>query len=409
MRRLFTSDGYAWFQQRAAQAAGAVAAQDPDDLRHRPEQVVDRLVEAHAVHPLLLAWDEVTRGELRETRVQRMGFFNERVSVSAHAIDFYVPFDGSPELFQLRATTFTPSGTPDAQIVTGQLTLQVETTSANHDEVMEQFQGLRKQVQQHVDWINSDAVSYNRAARGAVQAAVDERKKRLDAAAALSDKLTIPLRRAAPNRQVPIPVTRKTVRPTSGDGRPSAAAEPALTDAIYEDVLRTLRATANSFERLPETARRFKEEELRDVLLFILNSNYEGAAAGEVFNGEGKTDILLRYQDRNAFIGECKMWRGEKQFAEAVDQLLSYTVWRDTRAALIPFIRAKDATTAIRRAEAAIREHPNFVRSLPSTIEARQDFVMQSTQDSQRQIRLALLPVVLGPSKSDGSGAILPR
>lgn len=397
MGRLFTSDGYAWFQQRAATARNAVATADSYEVQHRPDQAVERLVEAYAVQPLRVKWDEVSRSELREITVRRMGFFNEPVSISAHGIDFYVPFEGSPELFQLRAMTFTPSGTPDGEVAAGQLTLRVETTSAHHDEVIEQFEGLRKQVQQHVEWINSDAVNYNRTVHSAVQAAVDERKKRLDAAAALSDKLTIPLRAAAPDRRVPIPVTRKAVRPTVAAAAQGSAAEPALTDAIYEDVLRTLRATANSFERLPRTAQRFKEEELRDVLLFILNSNYEGAAAGEVFNGEGKTDILLRYQDRNAFIGECKIWRGEKQFGEAVDQLLSYTVWRDTKAALIPFIRATDATAAIEKADGVIRRHPCFVSATASsTSEGRRDFLMRSTQDDQRYIRLALLPVVLG-------------
>jgi hypothetical protein len=77
-------------------------------------------------------------------------------------------------------------------------------------------------------------------------------------------------------------------------------------------VLRTLGSFARALERLPKTASRFNEVELRDLALFILNSGYEGAARGEVFNGNGKTDILLPWKDRNAFIGECKFWKGPK-------------------------------------------------------------------------------------------------
>ena len=94
----------------------------------------------------------------------------------------------------------------------------------------------------------------------------------------------------------------------------AAKMEPALADAMYEDVLRTLGSLGRAFERLPKTASRFKEEELRDVALFILNSNYEGAARGEVFNGNGKTDLLLAWKDRNAFIGECKFWKGPQGY-----------------------------------------------------------------------------------------------
>ena len=38
-----------------------------------------------------------------------------------------------------------------------------------------------------------------------------------------------------------------------------------------------------------------------------LNAQFEGKAAGEVFNGQGKTDILIREGGRNAFIAECKV------------------------------------------------------------------------------------------------------
>ena len=49
------------------------------------------------------------------------------------------------------------------------------------------------------------------------------------------------------------------------------------------------------------------EETIRDLLLALLNAQFEGAAAGEVFNAAGKTDILIRAGDRNVFIAECKI------------------------------------------------------------------------------------------------------
>jgi hypothetical protein len=184
----------------------------------------------------------------------------------------------------------------------------------------------------------------------------------------------------------------------------TAKMEPHVADAMYEDVLRTLGSLARALERLPRTASRFREEELRDVALFILNSNYEGAARGEVFNGNGKTDLLLAWKDRNAFIGECKFWKGTKGFSDAIDQLMSYLVWQDTKAALILFIKHGEPTDVIEKADKALRAHASF-RSASEAVDraVRRDYIMVSAADSQRYIKLALLPVVVPSTDASAS------
>jgi hypothetical protein len=139
-----------------------------------------------------------------------------------------------------------------------------------------------------------------------------------------------------------------------------------------------------------------------------LNSNFEGSARGEVFNGAGKTDILIQHDDRNAFIGECKVWRGEKQFGDAIDQLVGYTVWRDTKAALILFIRSGNATEILAKADAKLRAHARFESARTTTdADSRTDYLLHAKDDPARLIRVALLPFVLrsrdeGPRALDG-------
>ena len=70
-----------------------------------------------------------------------------------------------------------------------------------------------------------------------------------------------------------------------------------------------------------------------------LNGQYHGAATGETFNCKGKTDILIRHQDKNIFVAECKFWEGYEALIKTTNQLLSYTTWRDTKTALIIFSR----------------------------------------------------------------------
>ena len=107
-----------------------------------------------------------------------------------------------------------------------------------------------------------------------------------------------------------------------------------MSDAQFEDVLRMLRSMGRSMERTPSAFAQLDEEAFSSVFLATLNAQYEGRATGETFNVEGKTDILIRYEDRNLFIGECKIWDGPLTLSNAVDQALSYLSWRDSRAAI---------------------------------------------------------------------------
>ena len=68
-------------------------------------------------------------------------------------------------------------------------------------------------------------------------------------------------------------------------------------------------------------------------------------ATGETFDYEGKTDILIRSEGEEYFITECKYWNGPKKLSDTVDQLLSYTSWRDTKAAIVIFNRQKNSVS----------------------------------------------------------------
>ena len=90
---------------------------------------------------------------------------------------------------------------------------------------------------------------------------------------------------------------------------------------------------------MEKTARTYyanNEEELRDHLLATLNTHYE-AATGETFRKLGKTDILIEFESKAAFIGECKIWHGEKMFQDAVQQTFNYSTWRDSKVSVIIF------------------------------------------------------------------------
>ena len=46
-----------------------------------------------------------------------------------------------------------------------------------------------------------------------------------------------------------------------------------------------------------------------------------------------KNEIIIEYDNRSAFVAECKIWSGKQILKEALAQLQSYITWRDTRTA----------------------------------------------------------------------------
>ena len=73
---------------------------------------------------------------------------------------------------------------------------------------------------------------------------------------------------------------------------------------------------SQTIERSPSTFVQMKEEQIRDLILVNLNGHYEGDATGETFNAKGKTDILIRADCRNVFIGNANFGRVESHCSQ---------------------------------------------------------------------------------------------
>lgn len=386
-----------WLQERLAAAIAAVGEVDSARLLFSPEEVVDSLVEGFSVEPLRVDWDNLTRGDVHETAIG---------ANPAQAVTLSVPVVGAVRLLQLRASQFTMS-TPSAKYLDGAITFTVTGAELSPESIATRIDAMYEDLEKHVTWANTDVEEWSPHLRAEVARTVSERRARVQQIAETNAALNIPLKASAAEQQVQVPVRRKSVKIVKEFGSETARrqphdSEPQISRDVYEEVLRTIRAMGNSFERLPKTARRFNEEEVRDLILFVLNSNFEGLARGEVFNGDGKTDILVPYEGQNAFIGECKFWKGQAKFTEAIDQLLGYTVWRDTKAALLIFIRSGEPTQIMAKADECIRAHACFLSAKPAADAAlRSDYLMHAKDDPARHIQMALLPVVLRSAGED--------
>jgi hypothetical protein len=213
-----------------------------------------------------------------------------------------------------------------------------------------------------VDAVAREVAAYNAGLKEFAVRVIAERKAAVDQQQSFLDSMTIPVKRredAPADFSVPAitpkPSVNKAVVP-----KPVPLDGPTL-GKLYDDILAKARTMGVTMERSPATYAGLDEETLRTQLLTMLNSHWEGQAFAEAFNANGKTDLLIRVQDLNLFIGECKWWSGPKAMGEALDQLLGYSTWRDSRLALIFFVPTKDPVAVTATAKEAMEARPEFV------------------------------------------------
>lgn len=159
----------------------------------------------------------------------------------------------------------------------------------------------------------------------------------------------------------------------------------------YKKILECIHSVGRMFERLPRTYADKDEEALRDHILVSLESIVSGSATGETFNKRGKTDLLVRNNKSNEFVGECKFWRGKEVFLETISQLLSYLSWRDNKAAVILFVENKDFTSVIEKVREHVSEHPNYLRYSSESDETWQNYEFRMNDDSSKIVQVAIM------------------
>ncbi|WP_338954460.1 hypothetical protein [Spiroplasma endosymbiont of Polydrusus cervinus] len=104
-----------------------------------------------------------------------------------------------------------------------------------------------------------------------------------------------------------------------------------------------------------------------------------------------KTDILLKYNNENIFIAECKIWHGKKQLFFAINQLQSYLTWRDTKSALIIFVKDKNISLIIEKINSTIIEHPQFIKKYKWLNNYDIIYEFSFEQDNKKSFQLAIL------------------
>lgn len=311
---------------------------------------------------------------------------------SATAITYHVPFTGDSDFFRIQASSLTPNP-PRGRVTSSALILRYTTTNHNAEAVQAQFNSDLASIQKHLGWMRADVAAFNASFREKATEAIMTRRDKLLKDQGLAASLGYPLvrRQGAPQTFTAPQVRRKVrARAHAASVKPFRA-EPELAMTEYEHIISVIQNMVHVMERSPRAFKGMKEEDLRQHFLVQLNGQYEGQATGETFNFEGKTDILIRADGKNIFIAECKLWKGAAALVEAIDQLLEYATWRDTKIALLVFNRRKNFSSVVEQIPEVIRAHPNFKRELRYSLDTGFRCALAQRDDRNRELILTTL------------------
>lgn len=395
-----SGDLRSFLQARLGSAGTELDKLDPEILLAQSmDIVVESLLYGNIPSEVEVDWASGTRSTVREVKGTRRDPFDGRTySIPASALTIRFPIHGDGDLFGYRASTFSISSSAP-KVSANEIVLTVEAERLTPEMVAGAVEQLRKEVDQRAAWLNADLRAFRVEAAINLRSHAERRKQRILDDRALDQALAIPVRTTGLNRPT-VPAIPKQVSLQTRREQATFAPEPMLAEEIYQDILAQVRSWAITLERTPRTAAKLDEEELRDLLLGTLNSFWAGAAGGELFNGSGKTDVLVRENNRNAFIAECKIWRGPASASSAIDQLLGYMVWRDSKAALIMFIRTADPSATIAKLVERVEAHSGFVMTKKVDPDRNLFEYLFTADDEGRTVSVAVIPVVLRSAES---------
>ncbi|WP_405282249.1 hypothetical protein [Methanobrevibacter sp.] len=317
-------------------------------------------------------------------------FDKESIEENNNTITYYLPFDGDKELLEFRPNP--------CRMWTRRIFLKNNCVCFNIDyttdsrQMYNEIEKVKNNIQNQYNNLEKEVNDYNSSLRPRITTYFKSYKERIIEKNNTIASIGIPLRRKndAQTYAVSTPEKKKILH-LEPKVIENTMLEPTVSQEDYNFILKLIYDGGKVFERLPSTSSNKDEETLRDHLIFILTPHFEGSVTGETFNKSGKTDILLRYKNTNVFVAECKFWRGIKSYYAAIDQLLSYLTWRDSKTALILFVDNKEINPVIEQINNKTENHENFIRKNKPTSESWLNYTFHLNDDKSREIKLAVL------------------
>ena len=389
-----------YFARKSDKIQQTIQYKPEDYIRNVNEtEYINYLVEKFTVDPININFEAVFIDAPYEKDIPAERFSSFHFSVRAGesypkpATIYHLPYSGNEELFQYALSNQLSWGM-EVFLHEQCLCFEVVSLSGNPEEMREKAEKVISDLKAQLEYLVPELEKFNDRLPTIIKELLQERKQEIFDKDQFIASLGVPIKKREnlpETYAIPTPEFRKSVSVEPQVTEVGYKPEPTLPDPVYEDILQTIHDVGKTFERLPSTYSDKDEEALRDHLLLYLEPRYEGSATGETFNSTGKTDILIRHENSNAFIAECKFWRGQKEYLETITQLLGYLTWRDSKSAVVVFVRNKDLSSVLKKAEEVTPNHPNYLDFVEKKEDTWFNYRFHINGDPNREVKLGVL------------------
>ena len=355
------------------------------------EKIIEHVLSIYEITAIEIHDDKMV-AESKEDKLRYSGYGHVEEVDGIH-FTVELPFTGDSRLWHLQPSTWRtsfPQGSLQCK-KDGQEILAVDISVALSQDPATSNNLIKKNIADikfYLEQQKKDIEQFNRTIPGISKSAINRKRSKLGKKNKVLEAFEIPLKKTADAPDMkPICIQRKLVKPLPSVPTASKEPEYEISDKDYEHILNVIRHEGATFESTPETYKGMGEEDLRNITLAHLNGHYEGDATGETFRNEGKTDIRIEFDNRAAFVAECKIWHGEKNVTDAIDQMLGYLTWRDCRTSMIVFNKDVAGFKGIQDKIPNIFEnHKQYVQALQSSHAGEWRYVLKSSDDEKRKI-----------------------
>ena len=387
---------YQFLQEKSARMRAEIKAQDRNYLLNANEtQLVIYFVKRYAIDNLRINLDALFVSDRKEGVAAGHFPYGSRVAPGKtypkQIVTYNVPFSDDPQLLRL-APSFGLLGGRQASIEGDQICFDIINWRDDASEITRDAEAYLKYLRTNAENLTREVDAYNASLEAEVIAVVQQRKVEILKKSNVLASLGVPVKAS---KDVPstfsVPTPKKNVlvsKPPASSA--SFVPEPTIDESVYNQILKIIHDTGVEIERHPSIYKGKDEETLRDHLLMVLSPHFS-SVTGETFNRAGKTNILIRHKGKNVFVAECGIWKGPKQFLGKIDQLLSYLTWRDSKTAVVSFVRNKEFGMVMEAIKVAMPTHPCFVKDTGTNAEAWFNYEFTLTDDLGRSVRLGVL------------------
>ncbi len=292
-------------------------------------------------------------------------FRNETYLQDTYRITYKVPYSGDVKLFSLRPSQWSTiniivDGVSKSTVDSyGYISFSISfpqgelinlSNVERKERVQNGFNSSWVSIKRMIGFVNADIRIFNEHLPYECKIRLEERKTKAQSFLEIGKTLNIPLQLRGEAPLVnPIPLIPVQKPPIPRPNEKIVHSEYSISKSDYENICRIINTIGISMENSAKTFHKLEEEEIRDFIVSTLNTHYIQGATGESFRRSGKTDILIEFENKAAFIAECKIWHGEKMLEGALQQLLKYKTWKDNKLALVLFNKENSNFLSIRK------------------------------------------------------------